>query len=275
MSRTGNLSTTRGSRFFSFAVVLVFLLVSVAPVLAARPIPAWNRLAVLVYHHIEDPATSDVSCTPSGFAAQMEALLAAGYTPLSLDQTRQYLLGTLRGVKKPVFITFDDGYASLYAHALPVARRLQFPMTVFMVTNRMGRKPQFSRYLSEGEIREMADSGWFSFGSHTHDLHVPLVTILKAFRKTPNPVLAYLREDLVMSRRRLQQVAGRNILALAWPYGKHTPETRKVAREAGFTLQFTSVHGYNEPGSDPFEIKRIPVTVRDTPASVVRKAGGI
>ncbi|MFZ2958362.1 MAG: polysaccharide deacetylase family protein [Candidatus Ozemobacteraceae bacterium] len=233
-----------------------------------------DRLAVLVYHHIEDPLTSDVSCTPRAFETQMEALHAAGFTPLDLEKTRRFLAGALPGVKKPLLITFDDGYESVFTYALPVARRLQMPMTVFMVTARAGLKPQFSRYLSAGQIREMSDSGWFSFGSHTDDLHVDVISIRKAFRREPNPVLDLVRADLETSKRALELITGRPIFALAWPYGKHDGDTRRIARECGFVLQFTSRSGYDEPGSDPYEIKRIPVSARDSVASVLKKADG-
>lgn len=230
------------------------------------------RLPVLVYHHIEDPVRSDVSCTPEQFSLQMEALVAAGYTPIGLRDTRVFLVGGLAQVRQPVVITFDDGYESIYRHALPVARRLEIPMVVFMVTSRIGRQPQFTRYLSAQQMREMEASGRFEFGSHTHDLHTDVLRIWSAFHTTPNPVAAVVDRDLEASQKRLQEILGHRAVALAWPYGKYNAETRKAARRRGFLLHFTSRPGYNEPDTDPFGIKRIPITARDTPESVLRKA---
>ncbi|PKL48689.1 MAG: hypothetical protein CVV42_08585 [Candidatus Riflebacteria bacterium HGW-Riflebacteria-2] len=231
-----------------------------------------TRLAVLVYHHIQNKVTSDVSCTPEQFVEHMQALLNAGFRPLTLAQTRRFLAGTL-SVDKPVLVTFDDGYASLYRFALPVARRLRIPMTVFMITSRAGRRIQFAEYLTERQIKEMAESGYFDFGSHTHDLHNDSLTIFDAFAGHPeNPVLRLLQRDLRISSSRLEAILGERPIALAWPYGKFNPEFSAIARHSGFRLHFTSVHGYNEPGANPFSIKRIPVTSRDTAESVVRKA---
>lgn len=230
-------------------------------------------MGVLVYHHIEDPITSDVSCTPESFLSQMSALVKEGFTPITLDQTRLFLTCGLPEIAKPVLITFDDGYESLFHHALPVARRLKIPMTVFVVTSRIGLKPQFTPYLTEAEIREMSDSGYFDFGSHSDDLHLNHLQIFKAFLTRPNPVLKLLRDDLAASKARLERITGRPVCTLAWPYGKYNDLTRDVARKSGFYLHFTSQSGYNEPGSNPFGIKRIPVTSRDTPASVLKKAG--
>ncbi len=233
-----------------------------------------EKLPVLVYHQIEDPVRSDVSCTPAQFLAQMKALLENGFTPLDLGQTRVFLGAGAGGVSKPVLITFDDGYESLFTHALPVARQLGVPMTVFMVTSRLGRKPQFLRYLDAEQIRKMAASGFIEFGSHTHDLHTNILNIYQAFRGTPNPVSRLLRNDLDRSRKKLEFILGKPPFAIAWPYGKYNRDLSGVAREAGFFLHFCSRYGYNFPGSDPFEIKRIPVTCRDTPESVLKKVRG-
>ncbi|PKL44301.1 MAG: hypothetical protein CVV41_06595 [Candidatus Riflebacteria bacterium HGW-Riflebacteria-1] len=252
----------------TFAIALVFVTLSCCGY-SSEP----QRLAVLVYHHLQNKVTSDVSCTPEQFLSQMQALLAAGFTPINLAQTRRFLAGTLDDVRQPVLITFDDGYESLYQFALPVARQLEIPMTVFMITSRAGRRIQFAEYLTESQIREMVGSGYFDFGSHTHDLHTDTVSIYDAFAgHAENPVLRLLQRDLRMSASRLESVLGARPLALAWPYGKFNGEFSALARQSGFRLHFTSVHGYNEPGANPFAIKRIPVTSRDTAESVLRKA---
>lgn len=232
-----------------------------------------QRLAVLVYHHIQQKVTSDVSCTPEQFVGHMQALIEAGFTPLNLAQTRLFMAGTLENIAQPVLITFDDGYESLYHFALPVARQLKIPMTVFMITSRAGRRIQFAEYLTESQIKEMVGSGYFDFGSHTHDLHTDTVNIFDAFSgHAENPVLRLLQRDLRMSAARLESALGKRPLALAWPYGKFNGEFSAIARHSGFRLHFTSVYGYNEPGANPFAIKRIPVTSRDTTESVLRKA---
>lgn len=256
-------------RVFAGALVLVLL------TLAALHIEASQAavLPVLVYHHIQEQVQSDVSCTPEQFESQILALQKAGYTPITLAQTRLFLAGALNGIEKPVLITFDDGYESLYTYALPLAKRFKVPMSVFVVTARIGRKPQFARYLGDNQIREMAASGYFDFGSHTHDLHTESTRIFDAFGSgADNPILRLLNRDLRLSSARLEGLIGRRPEAIAWPYGRFNSEYAAIARQNGFKLHFTSASGYNEPCSNPYSIKRIPVTARDTPLSVLRKA---
>jgi len=253
------------------------LLVLALAVLAAFHIEAAqaNVLPVLVYHHIQEKVSSDVSCTPEQFDSHIHALKNAGYTPLTLAQARLFMAGALNDVEKPVLITFDDGYESLHQFALPIATKYQVPMSVFVVTSRIGRKPQFARYLEESQIREMAASGFFFFGSHTHDLHTESTKIFEAFGPaSDNPFLRLLSRDLRLSSARLEAITGQRPEAIAWPYGKYNPDFTTIARQNGYKLHFTSASGYNEPGTNPFAIKRIPITSRDTAISVLRKAGG-
>lgn len=260
-------------RFVFLLAGLLFL--SAAPLLATGSGDESGFLPVLVYHHIQEKVQSDVSCTPEQFDLQIAALKQSGFTPLNLAQTRLYLAGALKDFIKPVLITFDDGYESLYHYARPVAEKYQVPMTVFVITARIGRKPQFAAYLNERQIKEMADSGFFDFGSHTHDLHTDSITIFNAFEPTDeNPVLVLLQRDLRMSSQRFELILGQRPTAIAWPYGKYNSAFSSIARKSGFRLHFTSASGYNEPGANPFAIKRIPITSRDTPESVLKKAVG-
>lgn len=260
-------------KHYIYLITLLLILTSFSAVIAAED----NRiLPVLVYHHIQDPVKSDVSCTPTKFEDQMIALIAAGFTPITIPQTKSFLAGTLpEDIKKPVLITFDDGYESLYQYALPISVKYRIPMTVFVITSRIGQKPQFAKYLSESQIKEMNNSGMWYFGSHSHNMHTESLRIYNAFGGgNVNPVLEDLRSDLVTSSKCLEKITGVPTEIIAWPYGKHNIEYSTIARAVGYKIHFTSYYGFNEPGSNPFSIKRIPVSARDTASSVVKKCNG-
>jgi peptidoglycan/xylan/chitin deacetylase (PgdA/CDA1 family) len=233
-------------------------------------------LPVLVYHHIQKEVKSDVACTPEQFEHQIKTMVRAGYTPVDLQQTAMFLAGALpEKIKKPVLITFDDGYQSLYDYALPVSARYEVPMTVFVVTARLGRRMQFAEYLTKEQIIEMQRSGFWNFGSHSHDMHTDVLRIFAAFGEVKtNPVAELMRRDLQRSANRLKSILGQQPVAIAWPYGKFNGQLTKIARQAGFKLHFTSCYGYNEAGANPFAIKRIPVSSRDNAYSVLKKLGG-
>ena len=95
-------------------------------------------LAVLTYHRIgraEDVGELDpgvLEATPEELTAQLEVLRAHA-TVISLADLRR----AFRGKKlppNPVLVTFDDGYADVQAHAVPILRRAGVPATCFVAT---------------------------------------------------------------------------------------------------------------------------------------------
>jgi peptidoglycan/xylan/chitin deacetylase (PgdA/CDA1 family) len=78
------------------------------------------------------------------------------------------------------------------------------------------------------------------------------------------------RRELTESKRILESRLGREVTALAYPYGwpgTYTAQTRALAAEAGYRVAFAAREGVNRPGSlDPYEIRRLGVGSGDSPA---------
>ena len=68
------------------------------------------------------------------------------------------------------------------------------------------------------------------------------------------------RREIAGCREWLQQAIDKPIEAFAYPYGTlpqdYLPETADVAREAGFTLAFTTHESFAALDGDPFQIPR-------------------
>jgi peptidoglycan/xylan/chitin deacetylase (PgdA/CDA1 family) len=77
------------------------------------------------------------------------------------------------------------------------------------------------------------------------------------------------RRELAESRRILEERLGREVTALAYPYGwpgTYTEQTKALAAGAGYRVAFASLEGINRPDSlDPFEIRRLGVGSGDSP----------
>jgi peptidoglycan/xylan/chitin deacetylase (PgdA/CDA1 family) len=92
---------------------------------------------ILCYHNVvADDQTGgdpDLHMPVARFEWQMR-WLAARYEVVPLTELARRI-ASRRRLTRTAAITFDDGYAGVYAHAVPVLRTLGLPATVFVVAN--------------------------------------------------------------------------------------------------------------------------------------------
>jgi len=103
-----------------------------------------RRLTVLAYHRVvdhDDPGFDtycrNVSAAPGEFARQMD-YAAEHFHPVSLDQVEAALDGGPRLPRRPLLVTFDDGYRDNLTTALPIMRERGIPVAIFLATGFIG-----------------------------------------------------------------------------------------------------------------------------------------
>lgn len=115
-----------------------------------------SRPSILMYHRIGQPGADpwNIAVSPQNFTSQMDVLSRLRrIVPLSALAP-----GAPRGDgRPPVAITFDDGYAGVIEHALPVLERHGFPATVFVTTGMLGSARE---YWWDELTRIMLDHCW-------------------------------------------------------------------------------------------------------------------
>ncbi|MFI5454316.1 MAG: polysaccharide deacetylase family protein [Isosphaerales bacterium] len=115
-------------------------------------------------------------------------------------------------------------------------------------------------FMTWDQVRALADSdAGLTIGSHAHGHH-----------KLAGLDDESQRNELAGSKRILEDRLGREIMALAYPYGwpgTYTASTKAFAAEAGYCLAFTSREGVNRPSTlDRYEVSRLGVGSGDSPA---------
>ena len=73
---------------------------------------------ILMYHSVSDTAGSrfrKYAISPDNFARQMEFLRGSGYSTITVSQFAEAIITSAVSLpKRPVVVTFDDGYADFY-----------------------------------------------------------------------------------------------------------------------------------------------------------------
>jgi peptidoglycan/xylan/chitin deacetylase (PgdA/CDA1 family) len=209
-----------------------------------------RRSAILTYHSIDDSG-SVISMPPATFRRHIRFLAAAGIPVVPLAQV----------LTRPgsVAITFDDGFANLIDHAIPILAEHNFPATLFLASGYCGRQNNWPGQ-SYRKAPALPLMSWdqaaalppsITIGAHT-------VNHLNLARLKPEECERELRE----CRAQIQQRLGRAPCWLAYPYGSSSHLVQAIARRyfnlaVGTTLGFLPArpNAMNLPRIDTFYLR--------------------
>lgn len=213
--------------------------------LTAEFIPVYNtscRIPILMYHSISYEKGNNLRIPRDKFYQEMKYLKDNGFNALSFDDLYEIFSGYERAPKKPVVITFDDGYRDNYLNAYPVLKELGLKATIFVITDCIDKNKS---YLSSSEIIEMINNG-INVESHTAS-HVELSAL--DYRSQ--------FENMKKSREKLECIEKKEIKYISYPVGKYNKYTEKAAREAGYIMAVTTRPGYASKANGFFFLHRI------------------
>ena len=234
----------RVSRRFSIIFAIIFFAVIISFKVFLDSI---YRLPVLMYHSID--YTSDrkdrMTVSPDVFTKQMKYLADKRYNVIPLEKAVEYIERRITPPRHTVAITIDDGYANNYRYAYPVLKKYRIPTTIFVIVNLVGEKG----FLNWRQIREMSDSGIIDIESHT--MSHPWLTGLDD---------AGLKNELVESKRILEDRLGKEIKYLCYPMGAYNAHIKSAVREAGYKAAVVTKPTRLSPNYDIYEIKRVRIS---------------
>jgi peptidoglycan/xylan/chitin deacetylase (PgdA/CDA1 family) len=230
---------------------------------AARRSAEGARLPILLYHRIGPPVPGTepgLSIPLAKFERQMRWLAGRGYQGIRPSDWLGWRLSGNPLPRKPVLITFDDGYADVSRYALPLLERYRFGAVVYVVTHRTGGRDDWSvrpgqrgalELMTAEQIRDWSMRG-IEFGGHSRT-HRDLTALSEA------EAIGEVRgcqEDLA-------EILGQHAISFAYPYGRYNPAVRAAARQH-FRLAMTCDDGVNDLDTDHHLLKRKVVNPGDS-----------
>jgi peptidoglycan/xylan/chitin deacetylase (PgdA/CDA1 family) len=217
-----------------------------------RPVP------ILMYHVVESPPASAVYpqlyVSASDFGAQMRALARRGFHGVTLGRVFDYWRRSIALPRRPIVISFDDGYESQYRNAFPVLQQLGWPGVLNLVTK--NERPSWG--LPPVKLRKLVTAGW-ELDAHT--IHHLDLTELDPVR---------LRHELSGSRRLIQRQFGVPADFFCYPSGRLDATVVAAVRRAGYRGATTERPGLAHR-DQPFLLARIRVDGADGASGLRRK----
>ncbi len=223
-----------------------------------------------MYHSVSYNAKKDFLpfiVRPHEFERQMDYLNEHGYTPITVSTYARVIRGECDELpERPVVITFDDGYADFYHHALPVLKRYNFPATIYVVSDCIDKMSEcmsssriYARPLLSWEMLcDLMDAG-IEIGAHSHT-H-PQLDLLSGDD---------LAVEIAQPKEILECGLNREVASFAYPHGYHSKKVKQAVEDAGYLSACGVKYAMSHLGDDPYALARLLVPVNTSTAEFRR-----
>lgn len=225
--------------------------------------PFSDRLLVLCYHAIEDqsddPVLAPYGVPPEEFARQLDSLTGRGFSFVSPAQVAAFLDLAAPLPRRPVLLTFDDGYESLLGTTRNVLQPRGIPALVFAVTAMKSGTNEWDqtygasqlKLLAPKQLRDLSEFG-VEIGSHsrTHR-EMPLLDGPEQAQEAGGSADDLAAQGLLRPR------------FFAYPFGFADEVSKTAVRQAGYCAAFGCRATWIDRGSDLFALPRVIVLASD------------
>lgn len=205
----------------------LFLVFSLWSPLASADNPV--TVPILAYHNFDPSASGSMTVSTEKFEEQLKWLKANGYTVIPLKELVSYLQGKTSTLPaKSVVITADDGRESDYKYMLPLIRKYNVPVTLFIYPTAISNA---SYALTWAQLKELQKTGLVDIQGHTY-WHPNFKQEKK--RLSPSEYQKLVHIQFCNSKKVLENKLGTKITLLAWPYGIYDDYLEQEAAKAGY-----------------------------------------
>ena len=206
-------------------------------------------IPILMYHVLTAPAPGaaypELYVPSRDFAAEMRWLAHHDYHAITLRRVYDYWRFGRRLPRRPVVLTFDDGYRSVYTVGLPVLRRYHWVGVLNLAVEHewTDLPPRF--------IWRLLAAGW-ELDSHTLT-HVDVTAVDHA----------RLVKEVAGSRTFLRRQYHQPVAFFCYPSGRYDAVSVAEVRRAGYLGATTTNYGPASPKQGYFTLDRIRIEGSD------------
>ncbi|MCC2548017.1 polysaccharide deacetylase family protein [Hymenobacter sp. BT175] len=232
-------------------------------------------LPVLMYHKIPtEPLQTKhrIFVTRDRFEQHLRFFRRQGFTGITFRDYLAFARGErplAEFPRKPIILTFDDGYTDNYTNLLPLMQQYGYPGVIYLLgdfdvrynawdVDKDPTEPR-SEIMSVEQKRAFVAAGW-EIGAHTMS-HADLTAL---------PVEAAARE-IRDSKHALEQGLGAEVVSFAYPFGLYNDTVRMLVAEAGFAFGLATDSGGMHLEDDRFRVFRVNMFPEETPSSLWKK----
>lgn len=228
-----------------------------------------KNIPILMYHQIVEPGFESphkIYVTERRFDEHMAYLKSAGFQALTFQDILEHKKDPHRPFpKRPVIISFDDGYENNYTKALPILKKHDMKAVFYLLSrphsynfwDADSNAPQL-KLMSSDQRQTLAQE--MEIGSHGFD-----------HKKLSQMNHDQAVQEFEKSKTDLEKEFGRPILSYAYTYGDRTDRDIQLAKRAGYAFAVNTTRGVFHFADNPHNLFRVSIFPTDTARDLKRK----
>ncbi|MEK6629011.1 MAG: polysaccharide deacetylase family protein [Bdellovibrionota bacterium] len=230
-------------------------------------------IPVLMYHKIPDHEINSkhkIFVTKYNFEKHLKFFKNCGFKTLTFSDLQKYRTGQKpfsEFPKKPLILTFDDGYTDNLSNASPLLKKYQFNAQLFLLADSKIKQNNWDLSASEpthdivsGLERQRWKDSQFEIGSHGFS-HKKITELSSEEALT----------ELTESKKHLENEFGIPINTYAFTYGITNEAAADLAQKAGYDYAVNTDTGGLLIEEDPYRIFRVNIFPDESCLSLFKK----
>ncbi len=226
-------------------------------------------IPILMYHKIPDKpieSPNRIFITKENFKKHLNFFRLRGLTPITFVDYKniaegniKYTQGCMPIPKRPIILTFDDGYEDNFTNLLPIMQKYGYKGVIYLLGDEnitynywdADKGDHKDMLMNTAQKQAFVRAGW-EIGAHT--LSHPNLTQISAEQAF---------EEMTLSKKNIEETLQTKIISFAYPYGSLNENLKELAKKAGFDFAVATDTGGMHLEHDYFQIFRVNVFPED------------
>tara|TARA_B100000886_G_scaffold331866_1_gene283907 strand:+ start:1496 stop:2317 length:822 start_codon:yes stop_codon:yes gene_type:complete len=197
-----------------------------------------------MYHRVGDNQYPSTNVSLELFKDQIEYLEKNDYEIDSISNIQDFSEDTSKF--KKVYITFDDGFLSVYKNAYPILSEKKFPFSVFISTKFI-KENNDNDFMNWDMIKILEDNNVEIYNhGHSHKSFVAMN-------------IDDAKKDILHSKKIIEEKINYKSNVISFPYGETNNEINKFLKDSGYKMAFGQHSGIINKNSNFLNLPRFAI----------------
>lgn len=221
---------------------------------ASTSVKQKKKIPIIMYHSLlkDVKMHNNYVISPERLKEDLVYLKKHGYTTVLMEDLIDYVNQGAPLPKKPILLTFDDGYYNNYFYAYPLLKKYESKAVISIIGkqtdiySKSQEKNPYYTHLTWKQIQKMTASGLVEIENHSYNLHKNGKGRKGITQKRGENYKSYkkfLKRDLMKLQNKLQSATGVWPTTFTYPFGAASENSKKAIKQLGFQATLGCAEG--------------------------------